>query len=337
MLASGACAVARAVTVAAATLFIASCGYVGPVLPPSPMLPDAVTNLAAIERGDQIVITFDTPIRTTDNLTIKRFSDIDLRIGVAKTPFDFNQWAAGAQQYRLPPPPANDRDNPQAAHITKSIPAADWTGKRVAIAVRTAIKKTDHYSSWSNRVVLNVIAPLEPPVVKVEPTAEGILLTWAEQHGAEYVVFRQGPGDHEPVQIGISAQPKYVDSKAQYDTPYTYTVLAKEGSAESLLSQPERITMTDIYPPSVPSGITALAAPDSVQVSWQRSPEPDLKGYYVYRSVDGGPYERQGGLVSVPTFSDRNVQRGKTYAYEVSAIDQKGNESARSKPAEVAF
>jgi fibronectin type 3 domain-containing protein len=95
--------------------------------------------------------------------------------------------------------------------------------------------------------------------------------------------------------------------------------------------------MPDIFAPSVPASITALAGPDSIEVSWQRSPEPDLKGYYVYRSVNGGPFERQGGLVTVPTFSDHNVEHGKTYRYEVSAVDQKNNESGKSAAAQAVF
>lgn len=325
-------------TAVAAFVALCGCGYVGPVLPPSPQLPMAVTDLHAIERGGEIVITFSTPAHTTDNLSIRRFSEIDLRIGAANVPFDFDQWAAGAQQYSLPPPPAGDRDNPQAVAIHKSIPVDGWIGKHVVIAVRTAVKKTDHYSSWSNRAILNVISPLEPPVLKVEPTAQGALVTWEKQvSGAQYRVYRQGPGDKQPVELGTSDHPDFLDKSAQYDTPYSYAVVTTKGSAESLMSEATPFEMSDTFAPSVPASITALAGPDSIEVSWQRSPESDLKGYYVYRSVNGGPLERQGGLVSVPTFSDRNVEHGKTYRYEVSAVDQKNNESAKSAPAQAGF
>jgi fibronectin type 3 domain-containing protein len=81
----------------------------------------------------------------------------------------------------------------------------------------------------------------------------------------------------------------------------------------------------------------ALAGPDSVEVTWTRSPEADTKGYYVYRSANGGPFERQGDLVTLPTFSDRKAEHGKTYRYAISAIDQKGNSSENSVPADVAF
>ncbi len=320
------------------SLFLASCGYVGPVVPPSPELPTAVTDLAVVERGDQLVITFDTPPRTTDNLAIKRFSEIELHIGPAITPFDFDRWAASSRRYELPIPPDNDPDDPKPRPILKTLPASDWIGKRVDVFVRTAVKKSDHYSQWSNRVVVQVVPPLSPPVVEAKATKPGYMLTWpAEVSGLHYEIFRQGPTENTPQQIGTADVPLYVDNTSQWDTPYTYTVVAQKDSASSLPSAPVHVIHADTFAPDVPASITALAGPDSIEISWSRSPDADLKGYYIYRSVNGGSFERQGDLTSLPTFSDHNVERGKTYRYAVSAVDQKGNESDKSAPAEVMF
>ncbi len=317
---------------------LAGCGYVGPVLPPSPELPQAVVNLVARERGEQLVITFSTPNQTTDNLAVVQLSHLDLRIGTYAPPFDFGRWAGGATAYELTPPAATERDNPLPSQVTKTLAAKDWVGKRVAIAVRTSMKKNDHYSAWSNRVVVDVAPPLAPPVVRVKSTAQGVAVTWnAVEGAAEYQVFRQAKGDNAPSLVGTSKSAEYVDTSSQYETPYTYTVVATQGSAESLASLTAPITTSDTYAPSVPTGLTALAAPNSIEVSWQRSPESDLKGYLLYRSVNGGPPVQVGDLLSVPTFSDRAVEHGKTYRYAVSATDQKGNTSEKSGPADVVY
>lgn len=317
---------------------LTGCGYVGPVLPPSPQLPLAVTNLVAVERADEIVIDFSTPPRTTDNLAVKHFSEIDLRIGPAAIPFDFDRWAVGAKRYSVTPPLPADPDNPVPVSISKKIRAAEWVGKRVAVAVRTAVKKKDHYSAWSNRVVLEVIAPLGPPQVKAKSTAKGVMLTWdAVANSLEYRIYRKGPNDNAPIELGTSKALNYVDTTSQYEVPYEYTAVAVHGLAESLASKPAPITTTDIYPPSVPSGVAVLAAPNSIELSWQRSPEADLKGYYVYRSVDGGAYQGVGGLLTLPAYSDHQVEHGKTYRYQVSAVDQKNNPSDRSAPVQVSY
>ncbi len=329
---------AAANTVVFSSLFLTGCGYVGPIVPPSPELPKAVTDLAVIERGDQLVITFDTPPRTTDNLAIERFSEIELRIGPALSPFDFDRWAASSTAYELPIPPANDPDDPKPRPILKTIPASAWIGKRVDVFVRTAVKKSDRYSQWSNRIILQVGPPLQPPAVEAKATKPGYMLTWpAEASGAHYEIFRQGPNEKTPLQIGTADVPLYVDNTSQWDVPYIYTVVAQKDSAESLPSEPVHIIHADTFPPEIPASLTALAAPDSVEISWSRSPDADLKGYYIYRSVNGGAFERQGDLIGLPTFSDRNVQHGKTYRYAVSAVDRKGNESEKSAAAEVTF
>ncbi len=316
---------------------LSACGYVGPVLPPSPEIPAAVTNLMVVQRGDQIEIAFATPPRTTDSLAIREFSNIDLRIGQNVVPFDFNHWAVSAKSYDVELPPASDRDDPQPHPISLEIPVAEWQGQHVAVAVRTSTRKKDHFSAWSNRVVLDILAPLPSPEVHAEPTAKGISVSWKASPDTHYEVFRQAKSDKAPVDLGSTDDSFFIDANAQYDTPYSYTVVAKSGAAESLPSKAVPITAEDKFAPSVPGSITALAGPASIELSWQRSPESDLQGYYIYRSTNNGPPQRLGTLVNVPTYTDRQVEHGKTYSYQVSAVDQKGNESAKSSSAETSF
>ena len=188
---------------------------------------------------------------------------------------------------------------------------------------------------------LEVIAPLQPPVIKAEPSPDGIRVTWsANEPGVQHRVLRQGPNEKSPVVLGTTDKSDYVDTTSLYDVAYTYTAVAIHNTAESLPSEPATVSAAenvDTFPPKVPVGLTALATPATIELSWERGTEPDLKGYYVYRSVNGSPFERQGGLVVLPTYSDAHVEHGKTYRYEVSAIDQKGNESAKSSVSEVNF
>jgi hypothetical protein len=306
-----------------AVFFSAGCGYVGPVLPPSAEIPATIADLAAVERGDQIIITFTAPPRTVDGVAIKEFSVIDLRV------------AGKAYDVELPSP--SDREDPQAKPVTRAVPVSDWSGQKVAVMVRTAVKKKGHFSAWSNSVLLEVNPPLEIPVVRAESSASGIVLTWNAGDGVQYRVQRQGPADKQLVELATVDAGEYVDSSAQYDTAYRYIVTAKKGTAESLPSEAISKTAIDKFPPAVPSGLTVLAGPDAVDLAWQRDTETDLQGYYVYRSVNNGAFERLGELVTLPTYADQKVERGKTYSYKVSAIDKKGNESAQCSASEVQY
>ena len=90
----------------------------------------------------------------------------------------------------------------------------------------------------------------------------------------------------------------------------------------------------DVFPPAPPANLALVPAPGRVELAWDPGPEPDLRGYRVYRSVDNGPMEAIAALVETPSYSDRTVQSGRRYTYQVSALDEAGNESGRSASVE---
>jgi hypothetical protein len=108
------------------------------------------------------------------------------------------------------------------------------------------------------------------------------------------------------------------------------------------LSAPLRVEVLDVFPPAVPTGLAAVAtAADagtepSIDLSWQPVTDADLASYQVYRREAGGAWQRISPAQPLvgPAFHDAHVQPGHTYRYAVSAIDQGGNESARSVEAE---
>jgi hypothetical protein len=312
-------------------IFLTACGYVGPVLPPSPEIPTVITDLAASERGNKIIITFTTPARTMDGVAITRFSQIDLRIGADGQPPD------AGKSISIEPPSPSDKEDPQPKPIGYSLDAGAYTGQRIVVFVRTAMKKNGHFSNWSNKAALEVVPPLEKPVVHAEGSGGGIILTWPPTGATQYRVQRQGPSDKQPVEIASVNDNTYVDVSAAYNTEYHYLVTGTKNAAESLPSEQITANFPDTYPPSVPAGLTALLAPDAIDLAWQRNAETDLQGYFIYRSVNNGPFERLGDLVPLPTYTDHAVEHGKSYSYKISAIDKKANESGQSSAAEVQF
>jgi hypothetical protein len=326
------------VCTAALSVLLSACGYIGPVLPPSPRIPVAVTDLVVTEVGDSIQCSFTLPEYTTDQLTIDTFHLIDLRIGSDVKPFDFGAWAAASSPITVPPDQTADETNHR--QLISAIPASHWLGKNVAIAVRTAQHK--NYSSWSNIIHLRIVDPLAPPAIKADSDAKGVKITVSGlTPGSKARILRQGPNDAQPADAGVTDTTEFIDNAADYGTKYVYTAVAlndsDQANAVSVPSKPELITPIDKFPPEVPTNITALPGPNSIELSWERSPALDTKGYYVYRSIDGAPFKRIGDLNILPTYSDKDVKRGNRYRYEVNAIDQRGNPSDRSVPVEVIY
>jgi hypothetical protein len=306
-------------------LLLSGCAYIGEPLPPSLKIPEKVADLKAFERGSHLVISFNLPSQATDGVPIRQFEDVDLRIGPALD--SGRRIDAGV-------------DEPAPVHL--ELPAREWAGQDVVIGVRAAARK-GRYGEWSNVVRLRVVAPLGAPAdLKAEPAPQGVRLSWRPAEpvpGLAWRVYRRAPGQKEPVLLGRAEQPQFIDISTQYGQLYEYEVQsvlkAGDAEAESDMSRPSAVTPTDTFPPAVPSSLAATAGVQNVQLSWTPNTDPDLKGYYVYRAAEGQDFQRAGDLTPTPAYTDRAVESGKRYRYAVSAVDQAGNESARSAPIEV--
>ena len=114
-------------------------------------------------------------------------------------------------------------------------------------------------------------------------------------------------------------------------TPQCVEVSSVEGDD----SAAQKIFTKDIYPPAVPRGLQAVYSgpgqPAFIDLLWAPVTDADLAGYNVYRREEGGqPAKINPDLVKTPAFRDSGVAAGKTYQYSVSAVDERGNESAHS-------
>jgi fibronectin type 3 domain-containing protein len=302
---------------------------VGDPLPPSLNIPVTISDLRAFQSAGKLKVAFTAPGVTTDRVSMKRLGEVELRIGPESA-----NWATEARRIET------GVEQPGAAHL--EIPVRDWVGQEVLVRVRVASSK-GRFSEWSNTVRLSVLPPLGIPAdVKAEGSAAGVRLTWAAPEprpGLAWRIFRRAPDQEKPELLGTSDHAEYIDATAPYGKTYEYSVQAAmkagDAEAESEVSKPAAIPFEDRFPPAVPSGLTAIAGLQSIQLVWNPDTEPDLKGYYVYRSVGGEAFTRVGELLESPSYTDRAVEAGKRYRYAVSAVDQLGNESARPAPVEV--
>jgi fibronectin type 3 domain-containing protein len=285
-------------------LLLAGCGYVGDPLPPALNIPEPVTDLTAIQRGDKIIVDYTVPSRSTEGLLLKRLGPPDLQIG----------------------------DKPVEAPADKGhveVPAKDWVGRDAIVRVRINNGR-GKYSGWSNAVTLSVIPTLQPPSnVVATSDRQGVRLGWAGE-GEKWRVTRLG--DQKVTEV---EHPEFVDTEAAFGKEYQYQVVALLKTAQSEPSAVVTITPKDEFAPAAPAGLTALAGINSVEISWDRNTEEDLKGYKIYRALEAGPLEVIAPLIEEPAYSDKTVMPGKKYRYAVSAIDQTGNESEKSAPVEM--
>ena len=92
----------------------------------------------------------------------------------------------------------------------------------------------------------------------------------------------------------------------------------------------------DTFAPAAPAGLTAVPSTASIELVWERSTEPNVVGYRVYRALGNGPLELLADAQVLPAYSDHKIEAGKTYRYAVSAVKSNKKESKLSEPVEVA-
>jgi hypothetical protein len=213
-------------------------------------------------------------------------------------------------------------------------------------------------------------APADVTGLRLDTRSGGVVLHWDEAAPQAQMVLRihrtsvskagaPGPAADKPNEANGAPPPEQqvlevdldkadpgvaLDHDAAFDHEWKYwaeRVLKVEIDKHALeiagvSSQTVTIDAKDVFPPAVPAGVAAVADAQAraIDLSWTPDTDADLAGYVVYRRdvTAGTAMERISGksLVVPPSFGDTTVVAGHRYAYAVSAVDQDGNESARS-------
>jgi hypothetical protein len=344
----------------------AGCAAPGDPTARHPVVPVAVSDLAARQYGNAFALTFTLPARSMDREALAEHPTIEI-YRVALSP-----GAAPDKKTAWRPaftiPSAQVDPYLKAGHIEFHDPltAEDFAraaGSSMAYKVRTRAARARD-SEDSNIVVARIYPPPEAPRdVHVSVSESALVVNWTEAAlppGASSRVYRVyraeiESGQENPPQdlskaklktplelAGTSPTTEFRDSHFEFATPYVYTVrsVAQFGAdlVESADSAPAMVTPRDVFPPAAPTNldITIIPAtnqaPAYIELSWGISPEGDLAGYSVYRSEgEDSPGERVStDILPSPTFRDISVLPGRRYYYRVSALDRAGNESPKS-------
>lgn len=310
----------------AALIVLAGCGYIGDTLPPALNIPVPVTDLRALEYGENLVIEFTAPALSTEAVGLKALRGVELRVGPGiEQNFNVERWAPGAKRVEVAVT--------EPGAVRKEIPAREFAGKEIFVAVR-AIGPKGRPSAWSNIANIHVIAPLQKPAaLEGKAGPDGVHLSWTSPH-AKFRIYRATRAE-PAAQLAEADGASYVDTTAEFDTPYGYFVQAIADKAQSEVSETVSLTPKDEFAPAIPTGLNSAAGVGTVELNWERNIEPDLRGYRVYRAPEGAGFARISDIIETPVYSDRTAEPGKKYRYAVTSVDLKDNESKPSAAVEI--
>jgi fibronectin type 3 domain-containing protein len=318
--------------------------------------------LSGAQRGNQVILSWPAPQRNAGEGSVQSIRRVDVyRVAEkpnAPLPMTEEEFAAranliGSVTYDEIKKAGNNLTytdtlelEGEPARLRYAVRYVNAAGERAAFsnfflmepaakvaAPPTIIKTGKEYSETANTITW------EPPKTNTDGSTPVNLLG--------YNVYRTNAAQPETSQSPLNQQPitttQYQDKNFKFGEQYTYIVrsvsLGPEGKpVESLNSNSIQLAPVDTYPPAPPENVSIGPAPGKLSVFWVANSEPDLAGYYLYRSTDPNlPKDKWTKLTPTlytkTTFADDNVESSKTYYYYVIAVDNAGN---KSEPSEVA-
>jgi hypothetical protein len=348
-------------------LFLTSCGTPGDPQPSRPPILVAVTDLAARQTGDSVVLTFTLPKQTTEGERFEAPPDVEIFRAFVPAGTQVAR-AALAQVYTIPSAVVDTYLTDDRLRFADPLQAADiaaHSGEQMAYMVRTRASKKAA-SADSNRAMVRVY-PVPEAIgdLTANVTEPAVELRWSPPtrttSGAAIAAltgFRVYRAEVEPDAkeshpaklklktpaelLGVSPTAAYRDAQIEFEKTYLYTVRSvaqyELDSVESADSQAVVLTLKDTFAPAAPKNLVAVYVPAAgetpahIELSWSISPEADAAGYLVYRSEQEGKAGTRltRELLPTATFRDMSVVTGRGYTYTVTVVDRAGNESPQS-------
>lgn len=213
---------------------------------------------------------------------------------------------------------------------------ANWPTQHIS-QIRLDFDQANHSTRWivdqisSEQIGSDTTAPTVPTgLTATAASGTTVNLSWTASTDSTgvngYKIYRNA------TQIGTSIAPSYSDTACTAGTTYSYTVGAYDsvGNNSAGCTAVSVTTLSgDTQAPTVPANLAATAvSPTRINLSWSASTDNvAVTGYKIYR---GGAYVT---TVTALTYTDTGRSAGTAYSYQVSAIDARSNESAKSTAA----
>ena len=183
--------------------------------------------------------------------------------------------------------------------------------------------------------------PPSPKNIEGKADSMNVRLNWqrsVSEDLSEQMVYRStlSDGPFEKIHRCFSCD-SFTDT-IHVPGPYYYQIAALDHSGNTSYSRKIFIEVQDVIPPAPPQNLLIESDTGQLILQWKENTEPDLAGYYLYRTVTENDPEHYVFLNSEPLDTSYYVQdlpkiTKNTFYYYAIAVDTSYN---RSKPSEVA-
>lgn len=336
------------------------CATIGPPQAPSLELPKPPVDLRARRKGDRVILTWTVPTVTTDRQRVRGLGPT--RICRSSDPAATQCLPVGEAAPLAESAAAGNAAGQKITNTyTDTLPTRAEREPFGSIYYAVEVLNSNGRGAGLSKPVAVMLAEALPPPrdFSARVSDQGVVLTWTGELLSLpypqvvrhlYRVYRRLEGSQQEVlvgqvEVGSEARPSLTDQSFEWGRTYYYhadtlTIVAQAGKAEIQIegddSAEVKVFADDVFPPAVPSGLQAVFSGPGQQafidLIWTPVTDMDLAGYNVYRREEGAAAVKVNvELVKAPAYRDLSVGSGRKYSYSVSAVDVRGNESARSE------
>lgn len=340
-------------------LFTSACGKRRPPEPPIEHIPQSTNLLSGAQQGNRVILSWPAPQRNAPAGSVQSIYRIDVyRLAEKPTaPLALTEEEFAARSTLVG---SIDDETIKAAGNTLTYPdTLELAGQptRLRYAVRY-VNAAGQPASFSNFLLIEPAAKvaLPPTITGKEESQNAVTIIWnppaTNIDGSTpvnllgYNIYRveksQTEAGQTPINSTLVTATRYSDTTFHFGEQYNYLVrsvsLGTGGNqVESTNSNVIAVAPVDIYPPTPPGKPSIAPTEGGLALFFSASPERDVAGYDIFRSTDPNLPKAQwkkvnANLLTRATFTDKEVESGKTYYYYVIAVDNAGN---RSDPSEV--
>lgn len=284
----------------ACILVLAGCAAPGEPTARKPQVPGPVTDLAAVQQDDNVILSFTLPKESVERHRLRQTPAIEIYRDFAPVSSGHTGAAPSAPAdptplVTIPSTMVDQYDDRGHIRYVDSLKPEDFTqhpGAQAIYIVRTraSLKKA---SANSNVAALH-IEPAADPItdLQAEITHQGVVLTWTSPQKnligsvptiAAYRIYRSEPESQSqqsatvaapkensrqtstPVRIGDIPTAPFRDPQIKFGNTYIYSVHSvvqyEDIQVESADSNLITVTTRDRFPPSAPQGLLVVFVP----------------------------------------------------------------------------
>jgi hypothetical protein len=311
-----------------------------------------VRDLQATRKGNKVTLTWTQPRMAANHQVAK----VCRNISASST-------LSGSPTCTQPLGEVTQKTSTTTAQFTDTLSEDATTSDPMQFAVYTVEMRDGQGRStgFSNPASVPLAPTLPAKGLHSELDAHGVYLIWENEIENppaslqfDYRVYRSEKGTAARIAVpylrglihtkegerwtGVDTSVEWEKSYSYWITPITkiYSLDGKLiGEIEGEDSAPISVVTHDVFPPAVPERlltvVNRIPGKKFIDLLWAPNMEKDLAGYNVYRREADSQIKRVNvAPITMLSFQDTDVAPGHSYFYCISAVDIRGNESAKS-------